>query len=431
MTERPKPGFPKWHPSHWRPSRRDLLWTAAAGAVLASCRGASGPTTAEAAATQPQAAEPAVTLREACRALGIRHGAARDHFIDPEDPMLDRLMARECDVVTPENGGKWGVFQHTEGNYDWRRFDAAVELARSIGATPNWHTIIWQHMGMPPYMKLPAGRQAELDISESAYFSPDGSLSAENVWPRFTGVVEAVRQRYGDVFYRIDVANEVFFWETVESHPKEQDRYGFRRGMWWVAAGGAEKGPEWLDPFFHHVHKAFPKAKLVLNEFGIEIDEGWQQRKRAYLLDWLTGAVKRGVPIHGLGLQSHLIGGKPYDSAGMRKFLRAVDKLGLSVHLTEMDVDETRLPRSWSRAEKDRAMAQLARQYLADMLDNARVEELCWWHLRSDLNFIAREHPDLGAHPSPYDEQSRPLPLYTAVVETLREKARTGKARSG
>lgn len=406
------------------PHRRDVLRAAACAAVLASCRAATDPTVAVAADSQPL--EPAVTLRDACRAAKIRHGAARDHFVDPEDGTLDRLMARECDVVTPENGGKWGLFQHREGQFDWRRMDAAVELARSIGATPNWHTIIWQHMGMPPYMKLPVERQKELGIAENAYFSPEGTLGPDTVWPRFTDVLGRVKERYGDIFYRIDVANEVFFWETADSHPEEQDRYGFRRGMWWVAAGGAKRGPEWLDPFFHETHAAFPNAKLVINDFGIELDEGWQQRKRAYLLDWLTGAVKRGVPIHGVGLQSHLIAGKPYDSAGMRTFLRAVDRLGLAVHITEMDVDETRLPRSWSRAEKDRTLALIAGQYLTDVVNNSRLEELCWWHLRSDLNFIARENPGIDPQPSPYDRNSRPLPMYEAAVQSLRGRTRAG-----
>lgn len=406
------------------PHRRDLLRATACAAVLASCRAATDPTVAVAAAARP--AEPALTLRDACRAAKIRHGAARDHYIEPEDPMLDRLMARECDVVTPENGGKWAVFQHSEGQFDWRRLDASVNLARDIGAAPNWHTIIWQHMGMPPYMKLPIERQAELGIAEPAYFAPDGTLGPDTVGARFADTVARVQQRYGDVFYRIDVANEVFFWETADSHPQEQDRFGFRRGMWWVAAGGDKAGPEWLDPFFHQTRAAFPRAKLVINEFGIELNEGWQQRKRAYLLDWLTGAVRRGVPIDGVGLQSHLIAGKPYDREGMRKFLRAVDRLGLAVHVTEMDVDETRLPRSWSREEKDRTLALLAGQYLADLLANSRVEELCWWHLRSDLNFIAREHADLDPQPSPYDRQSRPLPMYEAAVQALRGKVRAG-----
>ncbi|SMH44575.1 endo-1,4-beta-xylanase [Azospirillum agricola] len=409
------------------PRRRDVLRVAACAAVLASCRAATDPTAAIAAASHPDRPdEPAVTLRDVCRAAKIRHGAARDHFIDPEDPALDRLMARECDVVTPENGGKWAVFQPEEGYFDWRRMDASVELARGIGAMPNWHTIIWQHMGMPPYMKLPVERQPELGIAENAYFSPDGTLGPDTVQARFADTVARVKARYGDSFYRIDVANEVFFWETADSHPQEQDRFGFRRGMWWVAAGGAEAGPEWLDPFFHQARAAFPNAKLVINEFGIELNEGWQQRKRAYLLDWLTGAVKRGVPLDGIGLQSHLIAGKPYDREGMRRFLRAVDRLGLAVHITEMDVDETRLPRSWSRAEKDRTLALLAGQYLSDVAANSRLEELVWWHLRSDLNFIARENAGLDPQPSPYDRHSRPLPMYEAAVQALRGKTRAG-----
>lgn len=406
-------------------SRRDALRAVAAAAVLASCKATTDPSVAEAAsAAATSRAVPEVTLRDACRAAGIKHGAARDHYIEPEDPMLDRLMERECDVVTPENGGKWAVFQPQDGRFDWARFDASVELARRIGAQPNWHCALWQHMGMPDYMKLPQRRMAELGIGEEAYFSAEGTLSPENHWQRFTDMVAAVKNRYGDVFYRIDVVNEVFFWETERSHPQEQDRYGFRRGQWWVAAGGATRGPEWMDPFFHHIRKEFPSAKLVLNEFGIEIDEGWQQRKRAYLQTWLTDAVKRGVPIDGLGLQSHLMAGKPYDRDGMRKFLRAVDRLGLPVHITEFDVDERHLPRSWSRAEKDRAMAFLAAQYAGDIAGNAKLAELVWWHLRSDMNYIARERPELNPHPSPYDAASRPLPIYEATVQALRNRSR-------
>jgi len=403
-------------------TRRDALRAAAAAAVLASCNAASGPTAASAASP---AKLPEVTLRDACRAVGIRHGAARDHYIEPEDPMLDQLMARECDVVTPENGGKWAVFQPREGHFDWRRFDAGVELARRIGAQPNWHCALWQHMGMPDYMKLPAGRMAELRIAEKSYFSPHGTLSPENYWKRYTDMVAAVKRRYGDSFYRIDVMNEAFFWETPQSHPHEQDAHGFRKGMWWVVAGGA-KGPEWLDPFFHHMRREFPSAKLVINDFGIEIDEGWQQRKRAYMLKWLTDAVARGVPIDGVGLQSHLMAGKPYDSQGMRRFLRAVDRLGLPVHITEFDVDERHLPRSWSRMEKDRFMANLAGQYIADVAGHSRLVELCWWHLRSDLNYIARSRPDLRPHPSPYDAASQPLPMYEATVQALRNRTRSG-----
>ena len=271
---------------------------------------------------------------------------------------------------------------------------------------------------------VPARRQAELGVTEKEYFSPQGTLSAENHWARFTGVVDAVKRRYGDRFYRIDVMNEAFFWETPSSHPHEQDEHGFRKGMWWQVAGGA-KGPDWLDPFFRHVRTVFPSAKLVINDFGLEIAEGWQQRKRAYMLRWLEGAVARGVPVDGLGLQSHLMAGKPYDHQGMVRFLKAVDRLGLPVHVTELDVDEQHLPASWSRAQKDGAIAWTAAQYLRDLVQHSRLAEVTWWHLRSDLNYIARRDPPAKPQPSPYDARSQRLPLYQAAVDAL------GEGRSG
>ncbi|HEY0835681.1 MAG TPA: endo-1,4-beta-xylanase [Azospirillum sp.] len=387
-------------------------------ALLGALSGAAG------LAAVPALAEgPRQTLLEVCRARGIRHGAARDHGPGTGDDLLDRLIERECDVVAPENGGKWAVLQPADGHYEWARLDAAVELARRIGAQPVWHTVLWQHESMPGYMRLPAERMPALGITEPAYFAPDGTLTPENHWRRFTGHVAAVRARYGDAFYRVDVANEVFFWETELTHPGQQDRHGFRKGMWWAVAGGA-RGPEWLDPFFHHARTAFPTAKLVVNEFGIELAEGWQRRKRDAFLRWLTGAVKRGVPIDGVGLQSHLIAGKPYDREGMRAFLRAVDALGLPVHITELDVDERLLPASWSRADKDAHLAATLGEYLRDVVRLSTLVEVTWWGLRSDLNFIALQRPDLGARPTPYDPASRPLPLYEAAVRALSGKPR-------
>ncbi|NYZ15396.1 glycosyl hydrolase [Azospirillum sp. RWY-5-1] len=405
-------------------TRRAVLLRTAAAAALAGCGATLDPAVRPAAAGGSAARPAAGSLREACRRRGILHGAARDHIVDPEDPALDRLMAAECDLLVPENGGKWAVFQPQEGRFDWRRFDAAVAEAERIGARPVWHCVLWQHMGMPDYMKLPARRQAELGVTETEYFSPRGTLSAENHWARFTGLVDAVKRRYGDRFYRIDVMNEAFFWETPSSHPHEQDEHGFRKGMWWQVAGGA-KGPEWLDPFFRHVRTVFPSAKLVINDFGLEIAEGWQQRKRAYMLRWLEGAVARGVPVDGLGLQSHLMAGKPYDHQGMVRFLKAVDRLGLPVHVTELDVDEQHLPASWSRAQKDGAIAWTAAQYLRDLVQHSRLAEVTWWHLRSDLNYIARRDPQARPQPSPYDARSQRLPLYQAAVEAL------GEGRSG
>ena len=69
----------------------------------------------------------------------------------------------------------------------------------------------------------------------------------------------------------------------------------------------AEKiGPEYLDIAFRAARAADPKTRLVLNEFGIELDTEANRDKRRALLALLDGFKARGVPIDAIGLQSHL-----------------------------------------------------------------------------------------------------------------------------
>ena len=65
-------------------------------------------------------------------------------------------------------------------------------------------------------------------------------------------------------------------------------------------------GPEYLDIAFRTARAADPKAKLVYNDFGVELDVPWQRDRRRVMLDLLDGFKKRGVPIDAVGIQSHL-----------------------------------------------------------------------------------------------------------------------------
>jgi endo-1,4-beta-xylanase len=232
--------------------------------------------------------------------------------------------------------------------------------------------------------------------------------------------VDRIAERYGDIFYRIDVANELFLGDLTED---TVDPYGFRKGTWWHAAGGAD-GPQWVDRFFHYVRRAFPSAKLVVNEFGIEAESAQHRRKRAALLAWLKGAKARGCPVDGVGLQSHLMAAAPYDTPGMRAFCRDVKSLGLAVHITELDVNGLRLPTTLSRHERNRITAQYARHHVTVLADHADLAEITWWGLRSDLNHTAKRHRhERRLEPSPFDAESRPLPMYDAVCQALEDTA--------
>ncbi|MGF1605861.1 MAG: endo-1,4-beta-xylanase [Rhodothalassiaceae bacterium] len=351
-------------------------------------------------------------LLSAARARGIRLGAAMDFASDWGDAALLDLMRQQVDLVVMENGGKWKAIEPQPNSYHWQRFDRALAFAAGAGHALAWHTLLWQNGGMPEFLHRPLSAR---DVADR-YRHPQGQLSAANAWAHLHGHLNRVAGRVGDRFWRIDVANEMFQWQE---QPNElMDAHGFRRGMWWATLGGPE-GPYWLDRVFVQARRRFPNARLILNDWGHEGAEGWLQRKRGYLLDWVTGAVARGCPIDGIGLQSHLIAGTAYDETGLADFCRKIADLGLRLHITELDVDETRLPKWWSRAQKDRAVADLAARHVRTVAASGALAELSFWHLRSDLNHLAHKYESTQLSPSPFSGASEPLPLYDALVTAL------------
>jgi len=61
--------------------------------------------------------------------------------------------------------------------------------------------------------------------------------------------------------------------------------------------------------------------------------------KRARVLELLRRFKSKGVPIHAVGLQSHLNATGPQAGAGLREFIREAAKMNLEVYVTEMDVN--------------------------------------------------------------------------------------------
>ena len=78
-------------------------------------------------------------------------------------------------------------------------------------------------------------------------------------------------------------------------------------------------GPEYIDLAFHAAHQADPKAMLVYNENWLEAENPAAEQKRQAVLSLLTRLVKRGVPIHGLGIQSHFYCGDECGGSWLQK----------------------------------------------------------------------------------------------------------------
>lgn len=360
-------------------------------------------------------------LKEAAQRLDIRTGSAVN-FVNPVEDDYLALIARECAMVSPENAGKWKWIEPTPGNRRWGAMDRTVDFARRNGLKTNWHTLMWQNGGMPEFMLLPEVDRPSDHPAYDAYYSPDGTLSVANYWPRYRDFTSAIAERYKDIFYRIDVANEPFLPHGSYTPDDLIDANGFRKGNWWHVAGGSS-GPAWMDRFFEDARRQFPTAKLVVNEFGVEAVHSQEREKRGYLLDWLEGAVMRGCPIDGVGLQSHLSVRNNYDEASMAAFARRMQELGLSIFITELDVDTRGLPDGTGTAERDRLAGDLAARHVRTMLENGDLKEITWWGISSGSSFLAKRGGEEALEPTLFDAAFNPMPMYNAVCQVLEAAA--------
>ncbi|WP_408209127.1 endo-1,4-beta-xylanase [Paraburkholderia sediminicola] len=124
------------------------------------------------------------------------------------------------------------------------------------------------------------------------------------------------------------------------------------------------------------MHTADPGAVLCYNDYGLVKDRHYGESKRAAVLAMLQGLRQRGVPVHGLGIQSHLRTGDTF-GPGLSRFILAVRDPGLSVYVTELDVDDSRF--TGSTEDRDGAVAETYKRYLNLILATGSVSNIITW----------------------------------------------------
>jgi endo-1,4-beta-xylanase len=224
--------------------------------------------------------------------------------------------------------------------------------------------------------------------------------------------------RFGDVISDWDVVNE-----PIEPSDGRED--GLRANPFLQAFGAGYVGRALTEARIFA-----PRGRLMINEYGLEyeIDAG---RRRA-LLALLSRLKAEGVPLDGLGLQSHLDLRKgSISQPAISAFLRAVADLGLFVAITELDVKESDYVAS--ARDRDRAVADEVRRYLDSVLSSAPVIGVSTWGITDQHSWLVVSEADYarfagawrrGDGPGlnrglPYDAGMARKPMYETIAEAL------------
>ena len=360
-------------------SRRDLLLAAAGAPFLAKGAGA---------APSP------VALRDVAAARGLTYGTyVRGEMLD-KDKVYTDLVVREAALIVC-SCAQWVHLAPTPTTTDYSGLEAIYAWARAHRMAYRGHALLWGEAAPPWFAEL-----------------PDRAAAIRAVEDHVTGTC----RQFAGRFQSWDVVNEPL--KLGDGRPDHLRRSVF-----------AEKiGPDYLDIAFRAARAADPKVRLVLNEFGVELDSQNDRDKRRALLDLLDGFKRRGTPIDAIGIQSHLATATidKFDPKIFSDFLGDLAGRGLAVMLTELDVVDRGAPAAIPA--RDQAVADTYRRYLDVALASPAVTTVINWGLTDRNSWISSgKTPDAaradGLEPRPlaFDTDGKPKPAYAAIAAALRD----------
>jgi endo-1,4-beta-xylanase len=332
-------------------------------------------------------AEGSNTLRDIAAAKNLLVGAAvpQRQLVQPD---FAALLAAQCSIVVAENAMKWEPTQPERDRYDFKNADELVSFADAHGQKVRGHNLCW-HQSNPAWL--------------------ESTITPTNAAGLLRQHILVVAGRYKGRIHSWDVVNEAI-------HPEDHNAGSYRNSVWLKNLGEG-----YIDLAFRAAAEADPGALLTYNDFGIEHDAPDQDHKRDAILALLRGMRKRGVPLHALGIQSHITAHaqRPNFSA-IHGFLKELAKMNLQVFITEMDVDDRDLPADV--AKRDHEVAEIYRDYLRTVLQHQNVKAVLTWGLTDRSTWLSsyRPRPDkLAKRPLPFDTELRAKPAFAAMVEAI------------
>jgi endo-1,4-beta-xylanase len=288
-----------------------------------------------------------------------------------------------CQQVTPEYGLFWDYLRPARNQFNFEFPDKVLAFAELNEMTMRGHTLVW-YGAMPNWTKqigTPAEAEHEL-----------------------TNHIEKVVARY---------RGKIKTWHVV-NEPIDDAKggvAGLRPSVWLT-----QLGPAYIDMAFRLAHRVDPAAELVLNEYDIEcVGEAFAARRQA-LLTLIRDLLARGVPLHGIGLQGHIRGQYEIDEDGVSRFVSEIKSLGLSVHVTELDVIDKELPGPIT--VRDAIVAARAHDFLHAIFAAARPSVIATWGITDRYTWVPtwnKRADGLRNRPLPLDEFYQPKPLWSVI----------------
>jgi endo-1,4-beta-xylanase len=368
-------------------TRREIIQALAGAALL--------PAVAPFARAQGPAGE---TLKDVAARKGMRFGTAisagRNQF---GDAAYRALVERECNLIVLENEMKWQALEPAPGKPNFGPADDVIAWAKDKGIAVRGHNLFWQAEKWVPAWVAKQN------------FGPQPAKTVEQV---MRSHVSTVCGHFGKTIKSWDVVNE-----AVDPADGKLRQNALTRPL-----GALEQ----IDLAFRLAKEYAPQAQLVYNDY-MRGDAG-SARHRAGVLALLADLKKRGTPIDALGLQSHIGSWDETDKGRSdlvewRKFLDEVTAMGYDLLITELDVNDRRLPADI--AKRDAGVAAATRDFLDVTLAYPRLRDILVWGRADNISWLqtwdeAPRKDKLPMRPTPFDAQLKAKPMKQAIIDAIK-----------
>ena len=354
---------------------------------------------------------PEQSLRDAAQASGLLAGTA----VRPaalSEPAYASTLAREFNMLEPEDALKWEVVHPEPQSYDFSQADQIVDFATRHGMKVRGHALVWH-------------RQNPKWLTEGKYTSGELAEILEKH-------IKTVAGHYRGKIFAWDVVNEAFdelrpgelrstIWRDqpgIAIASSYELRATSNPGRPELEARSSTQSYSYIERCFRWAHEADPQALLFYNEAEAETMNPKSDAIYAMVRDFR----QRGVPIDGVGFEMH-IAHLHADVASISANIKRFTALGVQVHITEMDVALPVDAEGNARAEDLQLQADIYRQIAGACVSHRLSDSGCTaiqtWGFTDKYSWIGSHSKKAEGAALLFDRNYRSKPAYVALRNTL------------
>ncbi|NIK68107.1 endo-1,4-beta-xylanase [Paenibacillus sp. BK720] len=308
------------------------------------------------------------------------------------------LLKKQVNMLVAENAMKPASIQPAEGQFNWDQADRIVAFAKANHMAIRFHTLVW-HSQVPDWFFRDADGKPMADETDAKKREANKKLLLD----RLDAHIRAIVGRYKD---------DIKYWDVVNEVIEPADPDGMRSSNWYNITG-----TDYIATAFRAAREAGgPGIKLYINDYGTD-----DPRKRDRLYDLVKEMLDKGVPIDGVGHQTHISIYSP-SVMNIMDSMKKFKELGLDNQITELDMsvynwnDRT----DYGAAVPEHILQKQAQRYkelFEALKSNAGlVSAVVFWGIADDHTWLSTFPVARTEAPLLFDKQLHAKPAFWAIV---------------